>query len=146
MRRPFGWMAELLGIAALAKLLGRHRRSTSAPAIAEVMIGAWVLAALIEWAASRADRRREEIPLATPPTRVVEAPVETGPNPAWYSPSAEQTMLDASELDATAIGTLPVVGDETGIGALPPVGDDPEATAIGRRPPDPGGATDRTLA
>jgi hypothetical protein len=104
-----------------------------AVAIVGVMIGAWVLVALIEWAASRADRRQEELLLATPPTRVVEVPVETGPDPAWYSPPAEQTMLDVSDLDATAIGALPARQDDL------------EATAIGGALPSPDDELDRTV-
>lgn len=112
-----------------------------AVAIVGVMIGAWVLVALIEWAASRADRRQEELLLATPPTRVVEAPVETGPDPAWYSPPAEQTMLDVSDLDATAIGALPPLGDDleaTAIGTLPGGQDDVDATIERTRAPSAG--------
>ncbi len=102
-------------------------------AIAGVMIGAWVLVALIEWAASRADRRQEELLLATPPMRVAEAPAEAGPDPAWYSPPAEQTMLDVSDLEATAIG------------ALPPRGDDGEATAIGSALPTSADELEQTI-
>ena len=39
-----------------------------AVALAGVMVGAWVLVALIEWASSRADRRRDEL-LSIPPPR-----------------------------------------------------------------------------
>ena len=45
------FLAGVATAAALAEL--------DAPVIAGVMAGAWVLVALIEWAASRADRRRE---------------------------------------------------------------------------------------
>jgi hypothetical protein len=46
--------------------------------------------------------------------RVAEQLAPAGPDPAWYSPPAEQTMLDVSELDATAIGALPPLGDDLG--------------------------------
>ena len=41
---------------------GRGIADLEAAAIAGVMAGAWVLVALIEWAAARAERRRDEIP------------------------------------------------------------------------------------
>ena len=83
-----------------------------AAAIAGVMIGAWVLVALIEWAASRADRRREELLLAGPPTRVAVEAAPPAADPAWYSPPVEQTMLDMGEVDATAVTRLPPPADE----------------------------------
>ena len=48
------FLAAVAAAAAVAEL--------EAPEIAAVMAGAWVLVALIEWAASRAERRRDEIP------------------------------------------------------------------------------------
>lgn len=73
-------------------------------AIAGVMVGAWVLVALIEWAASRADRR-QEVPAFAP------APVAPpGADPAWYSPPVEQTLLDARSTDSvTGVTRLPDV-------------------------------------
>jgi hypothetical protein len=98
------FLAAVAAAAAIAEL--------DVVAIAGVMVGAWVLAALIEWAASRADRRRE-LPLYAP------APVApAGADPAWYSPPVEQTLLDARATD-------PV----TAITRLPPSPDDVEATA-----------------
>lgn len=76
-------------------------------AIAGVMIGAWVLAALIEWAASRAERRRDELRYAPPPTPP--APAVAAADPAWFSPPVEQTLLDAGagEDPQTAVTRLP---------------------------------------
>ena len=88
-----------------------------AVAIAGVMIGAWVLVALIEWAASRADRR-QELPLYAPAP-----PAPAGADPAWYAPPVEQTILD-----------MDTDGDsETGITRLPPPVDEVEAT-VEQRP------------
>lgn len=102
------FLAAVAAAAAIAEL--------DAVAIAGVMVGAWVLVALIEWAASRADRR-QELPAFAP------APVAPpGADPAWYSPPVEQTLLDAGGLD-------PV----TAITRLPPSPDDIEATAERRR-------------
>ena len=74
------------------------------------MVGAWVLVALIEWAASRADRR-PELPVYVPAPAVPAAA-----DPAWFSPPVEHTMLEAA-------------GDgDTAITRLPPRLDDAEAT------------------
>ena len=73
-----------------------------AVAIAGVMVGAWVLVALIESAASYAERRHE---LAVLPAAPAPAP---GADPAWYAPPVEQTMLDARTDDpVTAVTRLP---------------------------------------
>ena len=70
--------------------------------IAGVMAGAWVLVALIEWAASRADASRR-----SPSTRP--APPEPLPaDPSWFVPPVEHTLLDSSADDpATAVTRLP---------------------------------------
>jgi hypothetical protein len=73
--------------------------------IVGVMAAAWLLVAVGEWAASRADRRHEELLYATPP-----AP-EPVADPAWFSPPVEQTMLD----DGGAADS------ETAVAKLPPV-------------------------
>jgi hypothetical protein len=87
-----------------------------AVAIAGVMIGAWVLVALIEWAASRADQR-QELPVYAPIPAV-----PPGADPAWFTPPVEQTLLDASGGD-----------NVTEVTRLPPRLDDPEST-IEQRP------------
>ncbi len=103
------FLAAAAAAAAIAEL--------DAVAIAGVMIGAWVLVALIEWAASRAERR-PEIPL------YVTAPGEPPPaDPSWYAPPVELTLLDGAEGDHV-----------TAVTRLPPVADDPEAT-VEQRPP-----------
>ena len=103
------FLAAVAAAAAIAEL--------DAVAIAGVMIGAWVLVALIEWAASRAERE-PSIPVyaAGPP----EAPRA---DPAWYAPPVEHTMLDSTGDPVTAVTRLPPV----------PSGDDPEAT-VEQRP------------
>ena len=87
-----------------------------AVAIAGVMIGAWVLVALIEWAASRADRRAE-VPVFT-----AAAAAPAGADPAWFSPPVEQTLLDAAAGD-----------NVTEVTRLPPPLDDVEST-VEQRP------------
>jgi hypothetical protein len=93
-------------------------------AIAGVMVGAWVLVALIEWAASRADLR-QELPTYVP------APVApAGADPAWFSPPVEHTLLDA--------GAEP--GSDTAVTRLPPPVDEVEATIAGTAGSAPGSA------
>jgi hypothetical protein len=74
-------------------------------AILGVMVGAWVLVGLIEWAASRADRERDELLYAPPP--VPGAPAPPTADPAWFSPPVEHTMLDVGDASETAITRLP---------------------------------------
>jgi hypothetical protein len=74
-------------------------------ALAGVMIGAWVLVALIEWAASRAERRRDELLSIPPPIPATASPAD----PSWYVPPVEHTLLDnAGSTDSdTAVTRLP---------------------------------------
>jgi hypothetical protein len=85
-------------------------------AIGGVMVGAWVLVALIEWAASRADRAQEPTVFAPAPAQSASA------DPAWFSPPVEQTLLDARSGD-----------QDTEVTRLPPRVEDAEAT-VERRP------------
>ena len=74
-----------------------------APVIAAVMAAAWVLVALIEWAASRAERRREAYPLPAPVP--LSAPEPLPADPSWFVPPVEQTLR-------RACGRLPDGGHE----------------------------------
>jgi hypothetical protein len=80
-------------------------------AIGGVMLGAWVLVALIEWAASRADRRQEM------PVYVAAPSVPAAADPAWFSPPVEHTLLEGAAGDG-----------DTAVTRLPPRLDDAEAT------------------
>jgi hypothetical protein len=104
------FLAAVAAAAAIAEL--------DAVAIAGVMIGAWVLVALIEWAASRAEREPAIPVYAAGPAEPARA------DPAWFAPPVEHTLLDST-------GDDPV----TAVTRLPPVaaGDDPEAT-VEQRP------------
>ena len=85
--------------------------------IAAVMAIAWAIVALAEWAGSRGDRMRAQFYLspAAPPESA--APATVLPDPTWFNPPVEHTLLGARENDqATAITKLPPV-------------DDPESTA-----------------
>jgi hypothetical protein len=80
-------------------------------AIGGVMVGAWVLVALIEWAASRADRRQEY------PVYVPAPSAPPAADPAWFSPPVEHTLLEGAAGDG-----------DTAVTRLPPRLDDAEAT------------------
>ena len=88
------FLAAVATAAAIAEL--------DAVAIAGVMVGAWVLVALIEWAASRVEARQVISMVAPAPA----AP--PGADPAWYSPPVEHTLLDVRATDSvTAVTRLP---------------------------------------
>jgi hypothetical protein len=89
------FLAAVAVAAALAEL--------DAPVIAGIMAGAWVLVALIEWAASRADRRREELVLMPAPPPPAPVPAD----PAWFTPPVEQTLLETPADSVTAVSKLP---------------------------------------
>jgi hypothetical protein len=111
-RRPQLPRVLLEGLFLAAAAAGAAIAELDAVAIAGVMVGAWVLVSLIEWAASRAERE-PAIPVyaAGPP----EAPAA---DPAWFAPPVEHTLLESSTGDpVTAVTRLP-----------PPPGNDPEAT------------------
>ncbi|MBM3677534.1 MAG: hypothetical protein FJW96_06570 [Actinobacteria bacterium] len=87
--------------------------------IAAVMGAAWLLVSLVEWAATYADRRRDE-QRALPPPRLVTL---ERPDQSWYAPPVEQTMSQGPHAtSATAITRLRRRGDadlETTIGDRP---------------------------
>src|SRR5207247_6271538 len=79
------FLAAVAVAAAIAEL--------DAKVIAAVMAGAWVLVALAEWTAARAERRRGDA--VYPPLP------QTGPefveDPPWFVPPVERTSLDVVE-------------------------------------------------
>jgi len=101
-------LLEILFLGAAATAAGIAKLDPAA--IAAVMVGAWVLVALIEWAASRADRRRDEIPEIIP---IITA--EPAADPAWFVPPVEQTLIETT-------------GETTAVTRLPPAPDDIEQT------------------
>lgn len=94
-------LLEALFLAAVA--VAAALADLDAAVIVGVMAGAWVLVALIEWAAARADRRRDELVLMPAP-----APPATVPaDPAWFVPPVEQTLLETPADSVTAVTKLP---------------------------------------
>lgn len=94
-------LLEALFLAAVA--VAAALADLDAAVIAAVMAGAWVLVALIEWAAARADRRREERVLMPPPAPPAPVPAD----PAWFVPPVEQTLLETPADSVTAVTKLP---------------------------------------
>ena len=106
-RRPQVPRLLLEGLFLAAAATAAAIADLDAIAIAGVMIGAWVLVALIEWAASRAERRPD--PALYLPPQVATAPVT---DPAWFSPPVEQTLLDVGDVDnVTEVTRLPPAAD-----------------------------------
>ncbi len=93
----------LIGVATAAAIA-----TLDAPVIAGVMAASWVLVALIEWAASRADRRRDAIPsfAPAPPTE------QRAADPAWFIPPVEHTLLEPAPDSPTAVTKLPPAPDD----------------------------------
>ena len=89
------FLAAVATAAAVAKL--------DAVVIAGVMAAAWLLVALIEWAASRADRRRDAIPTYAPAP-----PVEPRTaDPSWFVPPVEHTLHEPAPDSPTTVTKLP---------------------------------------
>ena len=101
----------LEGLFLAACAAGAALADLDAVAILGVMIGAWVLVALIEWAAARADRLRDELLSAPPP--MPQAQLAPAADPSWLVPPVERTMLeDAHATAAVTMATrLPPVED-----------------------------------
>jgi hypothetical protein len=98
----------LIGVATAATVA-----ELEAPAIAGLMAGSWVLVALIEWAGSRADRRRDVVPLIEPI-----APAEPLPaDPSWFVPPVEHTLVEQAADSPTAVTRLPPPVDDQDIDA-----------------------------
>jgi len=88
----------LIGVATAAAIA-----ELDAPVIAGVMAASWILVALIEWAASRAERKRNAIP-----TFVPAPPVEPRvSDPSWFVPPVEHTLLEPAPDSPTAVTKLP---------------------------------------
>lgn len=105
-RRPQLPRLLLEGLFLVAAATGAAIAELDAVAIGGVMLGAWVLVALIEWAASRSDVR-QELSVVAPA-----APAAASADPAWYAPPVEQTVLDARPDDrVTAVTRLPPLDD-----------------------------------
>lgn len=95
-------LLECLFLAACAVAAGVA--DLDAVAIAGVMVGAWILVALIEWASTRADERRDAY--VAPAVVAAEPPDD----PAWFVAPVEHTILETDSV--TAVTRLPPPPDE----------------------------------
>ena len=96
--RLFLEVVFLIGVATAATVA-----ELDAAAIAGLMAGSWALVALIEWAGSRADRRRDVVPRIE-----AVAPAEPLPaDPSWFVPPVEQTLIEPAADSPTAVTRLP---------------------------------------
>jgi len=94
------FLAGAATAAAIAKLDG--------PVIAGVMVAAWALVALIEWAAARAELRGRAVPAFAPA-----APAEPLPaDPSWFVAPVEQTLIEPAPDSETALTRLPPSPDQ----------------------------------
>lgn len=98
-------LAFLVAVAVLAAVAG-----FDAPVIAGVMVLAWLVVALGEWAAARSARRRAALAYGT--WAPAPAPATLPEDPRWLEPPAERTALDvAGDAESTA-ARLPPPADE----------------------------------
>ena len=72
------------------------------------MVGAWILVALIEWAASRADRRPEPPLYAPAPRAAARRPTPRG----THRPSSRPSSTSRQATPMTAVTRLPPPVDE----------------------------------
>ena len=93
-------IAFLVAVAVLAAVAG-----LDAPVIAAVMVLAWLVVALAEWASARSVRRQRDLAYgafspSTPPATLPE-------DPSWLAPPAERTALDVASDSESTMTRLP---------------------------------------
>lgn len=88
----------LVAVAVLAAVAG-----LDAPAVVAVMVGAWVLVALAEWAAARAARRHEVLVYGT----LASGSTAVSQDPSWFAPPVERTALEITGTGAATATRLP---------------------------------------
>jgi hypothetical protein len=82
----------LVGVATLAAVAG-----LDAPVIAGVMIVAWLLVAVAEWAAARGAMREQALVYGT-----TAVPSGLPDDPSWFDAAGDDTMLDVAASDRAA--------------------------------------------
>lgn len=103
----------LIGVATAAAIA-----ELDAPVIAGVMAASWALVALIEWAGSRADRKRDAIPTFTPAPEVEPRAAD----PSWFIPPVEHTLLEPAPDSPTTVTKLPPAPQDLDATAERPAG------------------------
>lgn len=107
-RRPTAPRLLLECLFLVATAVAAGLADLDAAPIAAVLAGAWVLVALIEWTAARAERRRDSLALIPPPAPRTPVPAD----PSWFVPPVEQTMLETPAESDTVISRLPPPRDD----------------------------------
>jgi len=101
-RAAVPWLALeivfLVAVAVLAAVAG-----LSALAVVAVMVGAWLLVALAEWMAARAERRDDALVYGT----IAPGTPALSPDPSWFEPPAERTALEIADTGETTATRLP---------------------------------------
>ena len=98
-------LAFLVAVAVLAAVAG-----LDAPVIAALMVLAWLVVALAEWASARSARRQRDLAYGT---FTPSAPAAALPeDPSWLEPPAERTALDVAVDSESTMTRLPPPADE----------------------------------
>jgi hypothetical protein len=105
------FLAGVATAAAVAKL--------EAPVIAAVMTAAWLLVALIEWAAARAELRDRILPAYEPAAPAEPLPADL----SWFVAPVEHTLVEPAPDSPTAITRLPPPPDDLDATVERPPGD-----------------------
>jgi len=101
-RAAVPWLALeivfLVAAAVLAAVAG-----LSAPAVVALMVGAWLLVALAEWTAARAEGRDEVLVYGT----ITPGSTTLSQDPSWFDPPVERTALEITDAGETTATRLP---------------------------------------
>jgi hypothetical protein len=100
-------LAFLVAVAVLAAVAG-----FDAPVIGGVMVVAWFVVALAEWAAARSARRRAALAYGAWIPAPAQAPAQLPEDPSWLEPPSERTALDVASEHESTLTRLPPPADE----------------------------------
>jgi len=100
-RAAVPWLAlEIVFLVAVAVLVAVAR--LSALAVVAVMVGAWLLVALAEWMAARAEMRDDALIYGT----ITPGSTALSQDPSWFDPPVEPTALEITDPRKTAATRL----------------------------------------
>ena len=88
----------LVAVAVLAAVAG-----LSAVAVVAVIVGAWLLVALAEWMAARAERRDDALVYGT----IAPGTPMLAQDPSWFDPPIERTALEIADVEEVSATRLP---------------------------------------
>ena len=106
-RAAVPWLALeivfLVAVAALAAVAG-----LDAPVVVGVMVGAWLLVAVAEWASAQAASRGDALVYDSVAPGAAGLPED----PSWFEPPIERTSLEIADVGETTAARLPPVPSE----------------------------------